>query len=299
MLMNNLNRQFDNRLGLALQIFNNEYHKPFLHQLVSSQLDCDRMDYLSRDSFFTGVSEGIIGFDRIIKMLNVVNGDLAVEEKAIYSIEKFLIARRLMYWQVYLHKTAVSAEHMLVNILRRAKVLALRGEELFATPNFRHFLVTSVTKKDFEVEPGHLECFSSLDDYDIYTSVKVWAGSEDFILSHLCKSLINRNLYKTEISNEPVNAEKYEALVSAAENFYPIDKEDIRYFVFTDTIVNKAYVVNDGNINILTKDGSVKDITIASDNSTLEVLAKTVKKNILCYMKELKIVNSNTTFSVK
>ncbi|TQM48786.1 hypothetical protein BDE36_0476 [Arcticibacter tournemirensis] len=288
LLMNNLNRQFGNRLELAMQIFNNRYYKPFLHQLVSSQLDCDRMDYLSRDSFFTGVSEGIIGFDRIIKMLNVSDGQLVIEEKAVYSIEKFLVARRLMYWQVYLHKTAVSAEHMLVNILRRAKYLASRGEELFATPNFEHFLVKSVTKKDFEEDPVHLECFSSLDDYDIYTSIKVWAGTKDFILSHLCKSILSRTLYKTEITMAPVEKERVDEITSLAGKFYPIDKTDVPYFVFTDIVANTAYNINDGNINILTKDGSVKDITTASDNSTLEALAKTVKKHILCYMKELK-----------
>lgn len=291
LLMNSLNRQYDNRLELAMQIFTNRYDKTFLHQLVSSQLDCDRMDYLSRDSFFTGVSEGIIGFDRIIKMLNVFNGHLVVEEKGVYSIEKFLIARRLMYWQVYLHKAAVSAEHMLVNILRRAKFLAAGGTDLFATPALKHFLINSVSKKDFEENPLHLERFSSLDDYDIYASVKVWAGSEDFILSHLCQSLLNRVLYKTEITNEPVSMEKYHHILSAAQNFYPIDPSDGKYFVFTDTVINNAYKVDDGNINILTKQGTVLDITAASDNSTLEALAKTVKKHILCYMKELKTVN--------
>lgn len=290
LLMNNLNRQFGNKLELALEVFNNRYHKPFLHQLVSSQLDCDRMDYLSRDSFFTGVSEGIIGFDRIIKMLNVSNGQLVVEEKAIYSIEKFLIARRLMYWQVYLHKTSVSAEHMLVNILKRAKFLASHGEDLFATPNFRHFLVKSVTKKDFEEDPVHLECFSSLDDYDIYTSIKVWAGADDFVLSYLCKSLLSRSLYKTEMTNDLPDEGKITELRTRAKNLYPVTEAETSYFVFADTVINNAYKVGDGNIYILTKDGSVKDITGASDNSTLEALAQTVKKHILCYTKELKSV---------
>lgn len=289
LLMDNLNKEFGNGLQLALEIFNNRYDKPFLHQLVSSQLDCDRMDYLSRDSFFTGVSEGIIGFDRIIKMLNVRRNQLVVEEKAIYSIEKFLIARRLMYWQVYLHKAAVSAEHMLVAILRRAKYLVSTGVELFCTPNFRHFLTRSVTREDFERDPAHLQCFSSLDDYDIYTSVKVWAGADDLILSYLCKSLVKRRLYKTEISNVPIGEDRLRKLEELAVKTFGIRQEEVHYFVFTDVIINNAYNVNDGNINILTKDGDVKDITLASDNSTLEALAKTVKKYILCYPRELNV----------
>jgi len=288
LLMDNLNREFGNRLELALEIFNNRYHKTFLHQLVSGQMDIDRLDYLNRDSFFTGVSEGIIGFDRIIKMLDIANGQLAIEVKGIYSVEKFLIARRLMYWQVYLHKTVVSAEQMLVKILDRAKHLASNGKKLFATPNFSYFLNNSISKADFKDNPQNLECFTLLDDYDIFTSVKVWASDTDFILSTLCKNLLSRNLYQVEISDEAADPELISALADNVLNKYPITKDEVSYFVFTDTIKNNAYRVGAENINILMKDGSVKDITQASDNSNLEALSKTVEKHILCYIKDLK-----------
>ena len=287
LLINNLNNQFDGKLTLALDIFNNNYSKSFLHQLVSGQLDLDRMDYLNRDSFFTGVSEGIIGFDRIIKMLDVANDQIVIEEKGIYSIEKFLIARRLMYWQVYLHKAVIAAELLLVKILERAKHLAAKGHELFATPNFAHFLNNSITKKDFEEDPRHLECFSSLDDFDIYTSVKVWISNSDKILSTLCKNLVSRNLYHVEISTEEPSADFVAGLISKAMELYNVTEEEALYFVFTDTIKNNAYKADDGNINLLMKDGSVRDIAAASDNSNLEVLAKTVKKHILCHVKGL------------
>ena len=288
LLINNLNKQFNNRLDMALDIFNKRYQKRFLHQLVSGQLDIDRLDYLNRDSFFTGVSEGVISFDRIIKMLDVSGDQLVVEEKGIYSIEKFLIARRLMYWQVYLHKTVIAAEQMLVKILERAKELASGGTKLFATPCLAHFLNHSVTADDFITDPVHLERFSKLDDHDIFTSIKVWANHEDLILSTLCKHLIARNLYQVEISNDPPSPDKIDALVEESLSAFDIDEDEASYFVFTDTIKNNAYSVGDGNINLLMKDGSVLDITLASDNSNLEALAKTVKKYILCYLKELK-----------
>lgn len=288
LLMDNLNRQFDNKLSLALDIFNNKYHKSFLHQLVSGQMDIDRLDYLNRDSFFTGVSEGIVGFDRIIKMLDVADGQLAIEVKGIYSVEKFLIARRLMYWQVYLHKTVVAAEQMLVKILDRAKYLAGRGKTLFATPNFSYFLNNQVTKVDFKENPQTLECFTLLDDYDIYTSVKVWASDDDFILSTLCKSLLSRNLYHVEITNEPPDKELEASLVIKAMEMYPIAENEVSYFVFTDTLKNNAYRAGAENINILMKDGTVKDIAKASDNSSLEALSNTVEKHILCFVKDLK-----------
>lgn len=287
LLMDKLNEQFDGRLQLALEIFNKRYTKSYLHQLVSSQLDLDRMDYLNRDSFFTGVSEGVISTDRIIKMLDVAGDQLVVEEKGIYSIEKFLIARRLMYWQVYLHKTVISAEQMLGKILERAKELASSGMTLFATPCFAHFLNNSVTKEEFMVDPVHLRHFSTLDDHDIFTSIKVWAHHDDVILSTLCKKLISRDLYKVEISNQPPVLERIDQLVDRAMERYHLDEDDASYFVFTDTIKNNAYRVGDGNINIVMKDKSVQDITTASDNSTVEALAKTVKKYILCYVKDI------------
>jgi HD superfamily phosphohydrolase len=287
LLMDNLNREFEGKLDMALDIFNRRYHKQFLSQLVSGQLDIDRMDYLNRDSFFTGVSEGVISSDRIIKMLNVHNGQLVVDEKGIYSIEKFLIARRLMYWQVYLHKTVVAGEQMLIKILERAKELALSGRVLFATPNFGHFLNNIIKKEDFIEDPIHLERFSQLDDHDIFTSIKVWAEDGDKILSRLCKNLIERHLYQVEISNQAPELYVIDEMVQKAMDQFDLEEDDASYFVFTDTIKNNAYKPGDGSIQILMKDGSVLDIAQASDNSNLEALAKTVKKYIFCYLKDL------------
>jgi len=288
LLMNKLNQEFNGRLEMAIAIFNNRYQKKFLYQLVSGQLDMDRMDYLNRDSFFTGVAEGVIGFDRIIKMLDVAHDQLVIEEKGIYSVEKFLIARRLMYWQVYLHKTVIAAEQLLVKILERAKELALNGQNLPATPAFSHFLYNSISRRDFEEDPKHLECFAKLDDYDIFTAVKMWEDEEDVILSTLCKHLLRRNLYHVEITSEPPVLTALNELAEEAGFLYNISEDDASYFVFTDTIRNNAYSASDGSINILMKDGSIQDITTASDNSNLEALAKTVKKYIFCYFKELK-----------
>ncbi|HEY0667060.1 MAG TPA: HD domain-containing protein [Sphingobacteriaceae bacterium] len=288
LFMNKLNTEFGGRLQLAMDIFNNRYHKSFLYQLISGQLDLDRMDYLNRDSFFTGVSEGVISFDRIIKMLDVADDQLVVEEKGIYSIEKFLIARRLMYWQVYLHKTVIAAEQMLSKILERAKELAGTGRKLFATPYLSHFLNNSISRDEFMEDPVCFKNFSNLDDHDIFTSIKVWATEDDVILSELCQRFISRNLYKVEITNNPPDADHVDDLVENTMDYFNISEDEASYFVFTDTIKNNAYRVGDGNIKILMKDGSVQDITTASDNSNLEALAKTVKKYILCYIKDIK-----------
>jgi HD superfamily phosphohydrolase len=285
--MERLNQEFNGRLSMAIEVFNGTYPKNFLHQLVSSQLDMDRMDYLNRDSFFTGVSEGVISSDRIIKMLNVVNDHIVVEEKGIYSIEKFLIARRLMYWQVYLHKTVISAELLLSNILKRAREVAIGGEELKCTPALNHFLVNSINSEAFLMEDENLEIFAGLDDTDIMAAVKVWEGSKDFVLSHLCHDLVRRNLYHVDITNDLPDKNKVEELKQKAVAKYGISYEEASYFVFTDDVRNNAYKPGDGSILILMKDGSVKDITAASDNSNLEALAKTVKKYILCYPKDL------------
>jgi len=287
LFMDRLNDEFDGQLNMAIDIFKDTYPKKFLHQLVSSQLDMDRMDYLMRDSFFTGVSEGVISFDRIIKMLNIKDDQIVVEEKGIYSIEKFLVARRLMYWQVYLHKTVIAAEQLLAKILERARELALNGEELFATPALSYFLNNNINIKTFIHSKPDLDTFASLDDTDILSAIKVWCGHDDFILSMLCKNLINRNLYRVEISNEAPSAERVNELVLHAMDKYGVNEDEASYFVFTDSITNKAYKVGDGSIKILMKDGSVKDITLASDHSNLEPLAKTVKKYILCYIKGL------------
>ena len=287
LLMNKLNEKFGWRLSMAISIFNGTYHRQFLHQLVSSQLDMDRMDYLNRDSFFTGVSEGVISSDRIIKMLNVKDDQIAVEEKGIYSVEKFLIARRLMYWQVYLHKTVIAAEQLLCKILKRCRELALNNELSSATPAFDHFLKKTITRDEFINDDQHLETFAMLDDTDIMAAVKIWASHPDFILSKLCNNLVERNLYKVEISNEPPNKLFMAQLVKAAEIKYKISSNEASFFVFDETVRNEAYKPGDGNIRILMKNGSIKDITEASDNSNLDALAKTVKKYILCYKKEL------------
>ncbi|MDB5142606.1 MAG: hypothetical protein JWQ66_1319 [Mucilaginibacter sp.] len=287
LLMNKLNSQFDGRLSMAIDIFKGTYYKRFLHELVSGQLDMDRMDYLNRDSFFTGVSEGVISFDRIIKMLNVVDDHIAVEEKGIYSIEKFLIARRLMYWQVYLHKTVIAAEQLLAKILKRSRELALNGKQLFATPALNHFLANTISKDDFINKDQHIEIFASLDDTDIMAAVKVWVEDSDPVLAQLCQMLMRRNLYHVDITNKPADKQMISRLTENAQRKYTVTKEETGYFVFADTIKNNAYKPGDGSIRILMKDGTIQDITIASDNSNLEALAKTVKKYILCYTKDL------------
>jgi len=287
MLMNKLNIQFGGRLGMAIEIFNGIYPREFLHQLVSSQLDMDRMDYLNRDSFFTGVSEGVISSDRIIKMLNVKDDQVAIEEKGIYSVEKFLIARRLMYWQVYLHKTVIAAEQLLAKILKRSRELALMGIPVFTTPALSHFLEKPISRDAFMNEDHHLEAFATLDDTDIMAAVKVWADHDDFVLSKLCRDLVHRDLYKVDITNEAPDKALIAKLTRRAIEKYGITEHEASYFVFEDTIRNNAYKPGDGNIRILMKDGTIKDITAASDNSNLEALAKTVKKYILCYKKDL------------
>lgn len=287
LLMDKLNKKFDGRLSMAIQIFNGTYKKDFLHQMVSSQLDMDRLDYLNRDSFFTGVSEGVISSDRIIKMLNVKDDHITIEEKGIYSIEKFLIARRLMYWQVYFHKTVIAAEMLLVKILTRSRELALAGQEMFATPALGHFLQKTISRDVFINEDHHIETFAALDDTDIIASVKVWAQSDDFVLAKLCNDFISRKLYHVDITNKIADDETLAKLTQKAIDKYGITEHEAKYFVFKDIISNDAYKAGDGFIRILMKDGSIKDITAASDNSNLEVLAKTVKKYILCYSKDL------------
>jgi HD superfamily phosphohydrolase len=290
LLMDRLNKEFEGKLSLAIRIFNDEYEKGFLHQLVSSQLDMDRLDYLKRDSFFTGVSEGVISSDRIIKMLHVVKNELVVEQKAIYSIEKFLIARRLMYWQVYLHKTVLSAETLLVNILKRAKDLSARGIKLFATPAFSDFLTNDYTEADFARDPGILEKFSKLDDSDVSASIKVWADNEDKILARLCTNLLERKLYRVEIQTNEFPPSYEERLIEKVCSEYKIDKKDAHYFVFRDTVNNSAYNANAFNINILMSNGVLLDVAKASDQLNIQSLSTTVTKHFICYPKEFTVI---------
>jgi len=285
--MNELDKQFNGKLKTAIEIFRNIYPKKFLHQLVSSQLDMDRLDYLKRDSFYTGVSEGIISSDRIIKMLTVVNDELAIEEKGIYSVEKFIMARRLMYWQVYLHKTVLSAENLLMKILVRAKELAEQNEKLFATPAFDKFLYSKVDKAEMESNMDTLEHFAQLDDNDIYASIKVWQNHSDKILALLCRNLVNRHLYKIEITTTEYENEEVNKLLSRVAACYSITEKEAGYFVFTGTVENKAYTVTNDRINILMKSGEVKDVANASDHLNISALSHTVKKYFLCQPKNL------------
>jgi HD superfamily phosphohydrolase len=278
-----LSKEFDGQLDMALLIFQNKYSKPFLHQLVSSQLDMDRLDYLNRDSFYSGVSEGIIGTDRLIEMLNVRDGQLVLEEKGIYSIEKFIVARRLMYWQVYLHKTVVAAEFMLIHALRRAKFLAKRGEDVFASPALSFFMKQDITEVDFQQRKEVLENFAQLDDYDIWSAIKVWQSNPDLILSQLSKCLVNRKLFKIVISKEPFSEERIAAERQRVQEAYHLTREEVDYFVYSDILTNKAYNQDKQNINLLMKNGDIIDLTKASDNLNISALAQPVEKYFLCF----------------
>jgi uncharacterized protein len=282
LMMERLNKEYNGALDDAILIFENKHPKKYLHSLVSSQLDVDRLDYLNRDSFYTGVSEGVISSDRIIKMLDVYDGDLVIEEKGIYSVEKFLIARRLMYWQVYLHKTVLAAEMLLVNIISRALELADEGISLFCTPAFHELLYNRYSINDFESNPDLLDRFARLDDADVLASVKVWCSHDDKTLAHLCKSLINRNLYKVKLKTVPFNKEIVQKLEQKACSYYQISSEQAHYYCFTSSMENNAYSSSGENINILFKNGEVKDVASASDNLNISVLSNPVKKYYLC-----------------
>jgi uncharacterized protein len=285
LFMDRLNIIFEGKLTLALRIFRNDYHKKFLHQLVSSQLDVDRLDYLKRDSFFTGVSEGVISSDRIIKMFNVADDQLVVEAKGIYSIEKFIIARRLMYWQVYLHKTVISAEYLLVKILQRAKELAEKGIELFSTEPFKEFLYNKHDKNSFLENPEVLDIFASLDDLDIFTSIKVWAGHQDAVLSTLCNNIVNRQLFKIELQKEPFDQKYLEDKKQNFINDTGFTAEEASYFIFSDSISNNAYDPKSDRINLLYKNGLIVDIAEAADQLNISALSTPVKKYFACYPK--------------
>lgn len=284
-IINKLNTEFDNKLSTALDIFKNKYPKKFLHQLVSGQLDVDRLDYLKRDSFFTGVSEGVIGSDRIIKMLNVVDDKLVVEAKGIYSIEKFLIARRLMYWQVYLHKTVLTAEQLLIRILQRAKELSISNKSIYSPEYFKFFLQNDINKNNFDDES--LNNFIMLDDSDIISSIKTWSTSKDKILSELSKRLINRRLFKIEIQNSDFSDKYIAEIKEKTKKTLNLADNQINYFVFKNTITNNAYSASDDRINILFKNGELKDIADSSDMLNISVLSKTIKKYYLCYPKDI------------
>lgn len=288
LIMERLNEQLDGALTTAIAIFTGSYHKKFLHGLVSSQLDMDRLDYLRRDSFYSGVTEGKVGSSRIIKMLDVHDDELVVEEKGIYSIEKFIVARRLMYWQVYLHKTVLSAEFMLVNVLKRAKEQVSRGHQLFASPALQRFLSCDCSGEDFLKDPHVLSDFCRLDDYDILGAIKVWQTDSDPVLSDLCQRLVQRKLFKIELRREPFTVADIASVQQAVQSELTLDDQEASYYVISEKIDNRAYDKTTSMIGIKFKDGTVRDVAEASDHLNLSALSEVVEKHFLCYPSEVR-----------
>lgn len=287
-IMEELNQEFDGALTLAIDIFTNNHPKAFLHQLISSQLDMDRLDYLRRDSFYSGVTEGSVNSERLLTMLNVKDDQLVVDSKGIYSIEKFLVARRLMYWQVYMHKTVLSAEFMLVNILKRAKYLATQGVELTGTQALKHFLHADYTWNDFEENPAILKKFLELDDFDVMSGIKDWANHSDLILSDLSGRIINRNLLKIRLQETPFEEELAEKMAEGIRNQYGFTHGEERYMLIVDKVKNHAYNNKKGHINLLYKDGHTSDISTAADQMTINALSEPVERHFICFPRELR-----------
>lgn len=283
LFMEQLNTEFNGKLSLAIQVFKGEYHRKFMLQLISSQLDMDRMDYLKRDSFYTGVNEGNVNSERLIQMLNVQDDVLVMEEKGIYSIEKFLMARRLMYWQAYLHKTSVVAELTLTKILKRAKELATKGETLFGSPFLLFFLNNKIELN--HIDKTILDKFSNLDDYDVLGAIKQWQYHDDFVLSSLSKMIINRNLLRIELSEDKIDKIKLLDLKEKYSKQYGISDKEVEYFVFKGKIKNEAYSKSSEPIRILKKDRTIENVVEASDQMHLKALSKTVTKYFICYPK--------------
>ena len=281
-----LNEEFGGQLTLALQIFKNQYPKKFFHQLVSSQLDIDRLDYLQRDCFFTGVSEGTIGADRIIKMMAVKDDQLVIEEKGIYSIENFLSARRLMYWQVYLHKTTVSAEKMLINLIQRAKKLAQDGRTFFVTEEMAYFMTQEVSLADFKADTSLLKKFLQLDDFDIWGAIKLWKNDADYVLQNISQMFLTRKLFKINLVNEPFSSQELAHLRTKVQKKLQVPDEDLAYFFSTGTISNYGYLEKD-RISILTKKGEVVDVASAADLPNIKIMSKMVEKHYVCVAKSL------------
>ncbi|MGO3707099.1 MAG: HD domain-containing protein [Mesonia hippocampi] len=281
--MEEMNAEFNQSLTLAIKIFKGEYHRKFFKQLIASQLDIDRLDYLKRDSFYTGVAEGNINSERIITMLNVKNDALVVEEKGIYSIEKFLVARRLMYWQVYLHKTSLGAEQLLIRVLKRAKELSQKGIKLPATTALSFFLTTPVNIENFN--NVHLEKFSKLDDYDIVAAMKEWVSCDDFVLSSLCKMILNRDLLKVKLKKKSLGDHKVKRKLTEVMQQYELTEEEAKYFVFKGKVSNLAYNPTSESIQILHKNQKITDVVKTSDQLNLEALSQPVVKYYICYPK--------------
>ncbi len=286
LLMQQLNKEWNGTLQTAIEIFTDTYPKHFLHQLVSGQLDVDRLDYLRRDSFFTGVNEGNIGSARIIKMMDVRNDHLVIDSKGIYSIENFLLSRRLMYWQVYLHKTAVAAEKMLINTLTRAKELTAQGEKLFASPSLSYFLEKDATLADFENNGKALQHFVNLDDNDIWSALKVWTSHPDKVLSLLSNGMVNRKLFKIEITRKKQDPSRIEEFVKKYQRKYNLSEHEARYLISHDVISTNMYSQEEESIDILYNDGSIKDISLASDMLNPELLSKKIGKYYFAYLRD-------------
>jgi HD superfamily phosphohydrolase len=291
LLMRKLNEEFSGRLGLAIEIFTDSYHRKFLHELISGQIDMDRLDYLRRDSFFTGVIEGSVGSDRIIMMLNVIDDSLVVDEKGLYSLEKFLIARRLMYWQVYMHKTVLSSESLLVKILKRAKELANEGIDLYTTPALRFFLYNNISYSDLASDgkftPGMIAAnFTRLDDSDILVCAKYWADHSDNVLSDLSGRLLRRDLFAIELQNEPFSLDRLNEIRNLAKRLINIKPGFEDYYVFTESISNLVYTPDAPVVKILLKSGKTADISDVSDMFEHRFLSERITKYFLCYPKE-------------
>jgi len=285
LFMNKLNEEFSGKLNLAIQIFKGDYPRKFMLQLISSQLDMDRMDYLKRDSFYSGVAEGNISSDRLIQMMTVVNDQLVIEEKGIYSVEKFLMARRLMYWQVYFHKTSLVAELILTKVLKRAKELTQKGIVLNCSESLLYFMNNKIELVSFD--NNTLDKFANLDDFDIISALKSWINNDDFILSNLSKMIINRDLLKIKLNSEKFSKAELESLQLNFSKENEISIQDSSYFIFKGKIKNQAYSVQAEPIRILKKDNSVEDVVEASDQLNLKSISKEITKYYLCYPKQL------------
>jgi uncharacterized protein len=289
-IMHLLNEELGGRLSLAIKIFTDTYERRFFHQLVSSQLDVDRLDYLNRDSFYTGVYEGKIGADRLIKMLDVANDKLVLEEKAIYSIENFLVSRRLMYWQVYLHKTVISAEHMVLRTVQRVRDLLQQGIDVPASPCLKFFLSSNLTMQDFQSDSTILERFVSLDDHDVWSGIKVWASHPDPILSYLSKSILSRKLFKVYISSKPIDEDMMLGIGELVQERFSVQPDEVKYLMIAGRISNNAYQAEGQSIDVLTKTGYVINAAEASDLPNIQALSNKVEKFFVCYPKEVAVL---------
>ena len=287
LIMKKLNEHFNGRLSLAIDMFSGKYHRPFFHQLISSQLDVDRLDYLSRDSFYTGVREGFIGSERLLSMLDLQDENLVMEEKGIYSIENFLMARRLMYWQVYLHKTAIAAETMLIQILRRAKTLIQDGKKLTCTSALLTFLKKDYSWEEFSTTDKLWLAFTDLDDHDVWAAIKEWKNGQDPILTRLCSDFLARRLFTCKLGSQPIPKSKRTELAQEITQSLKINEEELSYFVIEGTTSNSAYVQGDNTIKIVDKLGQVVELTEASDLPTIQALSKIVKKYYFCCPKSV------------